>query len=390
MMQNNNNLYSLLQDKLEENARVVPTDLDDGVVPEASDILVVIAPRTLDRKQLFAIDQFLMKGGTVVLATAPFDISMQGALGAVTHTSGLEQWLSSNGIKIDKTMVLDPQNSTFPIPVQRNIGGFAVQEIRMVEYPYFVDIRDTGMNHNAGITSGLDQVTMSWASPVHIDKDKNKERRVIKLLESSADSWTSDSLDIQPDFRSNGLLGFRPTEKRGRQLLAAIVEGPFTSYFKGQPSPLLTEKQDQKRAEQKKDSKTEPDKQKADQETPFITSTIDKSNDAARIVLLASNTFLSDAVLDLAAHAARTRYLHPVPLVQNAIDWSLEDRGLLEIRSRGHFSRTLKPLDHQEQMFWEYLNYGLALFGLFLVFAVHRLRHKQAIQRAQQIVAGGA
>ena len=41
---------------------------------------------------------------------------------------------------------------------------------------------------------------------------------------------------------------------------------------------------------------------------------------------------------------------------QNAIDWSLEDRGLLAIRGRAHFAHTLNPLDRESQLFWEYLN----------------------------------
>lgn len=84
-------------------------------------------------------------------------------------------------------------------------------------------------------------------------------------------------------------------------------------------------------------------------------------------ILFASNSFLTDEMLDLASSGMGTRYLKPVQLVENAIDWSLEDRGLLDIRGRAHFSRTLDPLSRKSRMFWEYLNYGLALLGLFLV-----------------------
>ena len=45
------------------------------------------------------------------------------------------------------------------------------------------------------------------------------------------------------------------------------------------------------------------------------------------------------------------------------MDWSLEDAGLLSIRSRGNFNRTLPTLEHGTQLFWEYLNYGLALLA---------------------------
>jgi ABC-2 type transport system permease protein len=88
------------------------------------------------------------------------------------------------------------------------------------------------------------------------------------------------------------------------------------------------------------------------------------------IILFAFNSFLTDEMLDLASSGLGTRYLKPVQLVENAIDWSLEDRGLLDIRGCAHFSRTLDPLSRESQMFWEYLNYGLALLGLFLVWLI--------------------
>ena len=67
--------------------------------------------------------------------------------------------------------------------------------------------------------------------------------------------------------------------------------------------------------------------------------------------------------------------------MENAIDWSLEDRGLLAIRGRAHFSRTLNPLDRESQVFWEYLNYGLPLFGLLLIGFIRRQKNKQAALR---------
>ena len=73
-----------------------------------------------------------------------------------------------------------------------------------------------------------------------------------------------------------------------------------------------------------------------------------------------------------------TQYLNPVNLVKNAIDWSLEDRGLLSIRGRTHYSRTLFPLNRNAQVFWEYLNYSLAALGLFIVWIICRWANARA------------
>jgi ABC-2 type transport system permease protein len=373
--------FTLLQDKLAEEHAVRNTDLKSGQVPDEADLLLIVSPDKLDAKQLFAIDQFLMRGGTVVLGTSPFDITLAGTLLADKHDSGLTAWLAHHGITIADTMVLDPQNAAFPIPIDRRVGGFTVRETRMVEYPYFVDIRRDGMEHESGLTVGLNQVTLNWPSPITLDAEKNKGRRVIRLLESSADAWTSDSTNIQPDFRAHGRLGFAAGSERGRQLLAVAVEGRFESWFKGKPSPLAkaeaaatktdTPSQDVDAGATPAKKEQPTDKAKKDKE-PVITRMIERSPESARIILFASNVFLTDTALNLSSTALRTRYLNPVQLVENAVDWSLEDRGLLAIRGRAHFSRTLPPLDRNSQMFWEYLNYALALVGLFLIWLIRR------------------
>lgn len=370
--------FNWLRERLGEEHTVQPSELKTGRVPADADLLVMVAPESLDEKQLFAVDQFLMEGGTVILSTSPFAVSMQRSLSASPHESGLKQWLAHNGIALKEEMVLDPQNAAFPIPVQRNLGGFIVQETQMVAYPYFVDIREEGLEQASGIGAGLNQVTMNWASPIIIDKEQNNMRRVIPLLYSSEESWVSSSTAIQPDFRTYGELGFARQGEAGKQLLAVVVEGRFDSFFKDKPSPLLEEKaQDEKPEENEDETET------------LITRVIDKSPESGRIILFSSNSFLSDNTLELASAALRTRYLNPVQLVENAVDWSLEERGLLSIRGRGHFSRSLEPLDRDAQQFWEYINYALALLGLAVVWLLRRIARQRAQRYYQAVLNEG-
>jgi ABC-2 type transport system permease protein len=374
--------FSWLQDMLSQEHTVVNTDLKGGHVPEEADILLVASPKSVDDKQLFAIDQFLMRGGTVVLATSPFDVHLDRSLSANKQKSGLEKWLAFQGLSMDSSMVLDPQNAAFPIPVRRQVGGFAVQETKMVDYPYLVDIRPDGMDQKSGMLAGLNQLTMSWASPIRIDEKKNNGRKVVRLLESSPGSWVSDSTDIVPDFGNNGQLGFAPgNESTGKQLLGVAVEGRFTSFFKGKPSPLAA-------TEASPPGKTEdPAKTEKAKKKEVITRMIDKSPESARIILFSSGSFLSDTCLKIGSVVTGTRYLAPARLLANTVDWSLEDRALLAIRSRGHFSRPLMPMDKSARMFWEYLNYALALAGLLLVYAIRAIFRKQARERYQRILA---
>ena len=281
-------------------------------------------------------------------------------------------------ITIGDEMVLDPQNSAFPVPAQRKIGGLTIQETKLINYPYFVDIRPDGMNGDSSMLSGLNQVTMNWASPITVDAEKNKDRTVTRLLESSPDSWLSADTNIQPDFGAYGEMGFAPGTEKGRQLLGVAVEGRFTSYFAGKPSPILAEalkkkEEQQKAAAQAKDNTDEPEK-----DDLVVARQIDKSPESARIILFSSNSFVNDRIISIGSSVMRSNYLGPIQLITNSVDWSLEDRGLLSIRGRGNFARTLHPMARETRIFWEYLNYGLALLGLLLVWMSQKAMRKRA------------
>jgi ABC-2 type transport system permease protein len=384
--------YNEFQDTLRGNVDLRETDLASGTVPTDADMLLVVSPEDLDERQVFAIDQFLMQGGSVILAASPYHVELGGqAISARRQANGLEDWLKNTGVALEETLVLDPQNTPFPIPVQRQVMGMVVEEIQTLAYPYFPDIRTDAMDGETGIAAPLGQITLNWASPVVIDSDKNKDRRVIELLNSSADSWTDPSEDIQPDFAAHPDYGFARGENTGSRPLAVAVEGRFRSYFAGKPSPLLEEKAPDKQREDAVESETEAaaeDEGEAEQQ-PVISGVVESSPASAKLILIGSASFLTDTAISLATEATRTVYTKPLELIQNAVDWSLEDRGLLALRGRGQYSRLLVPLDRGEQVFWEYLNYGLALAGLALVYWLHRRSRIKREKHYQALMSEG-
>ena len=72
--------------------------------------------------------------------------------------------------------------------------------------------------------------------------------------------------------------------------------------------------------------------------------------------------------------AGGSEYLDSLQLMANTVDWALDDSGLSSIRARGHFNRTLPPMSHGEQLFWEYFNYILAALALLVIIMVQRWR----------------
>jgi ABC-2 type transport system permease protein len=393
--------FSLLRQSLGESARWLDTDLKSGQVPTDADLLMVLDPLSLDSKQVFAIDQFLMQGGTVVLAASPTDVALEQSITARAVKSGLEDWLGAYGLAYGKGLVMDQESGDLPIPVERNVGGMPIREVVLAKYPYIIDVRRGGLNPSSPITAGLGQVDVPWAAPLQVDSARNQGRKVTPLLRSSDLSWVSEATNLVPDYRAYPGEGFAVNKPAGAQTLAVMVEGQFDSMFRGKPSPLLASaappeaSPGSSKPPAAKSGPVGPDAQtaagspaQARQYTASLDRVIEHSPASSRLVLLGSSGMLSDQAIRLISEARGNQYTQPVELVQNIIDWSLEDQGLLNIRGRGNFARTLAPLSREAQSFWEYLNYAIVLGGLGLIWLLNRrqrhitgLRHLKLLEQ---------
>lgn len=327
-------------------------DLEDGFVDTAADVLAVVAPQQLSDRAVFAIDQYLMRGGTVVLATSPFSAEIAaGDIRLLPWKSGLKGWLADKGIVIDETLVLDKRNATFPAPVVRKSGDYDFRDVQLVDYPYFIDVREDGLNTEHPITRSLPQVTMAWGSP--IDADRTRGLTVTTLLRSSEQSWRSNETDVMPRLDNGVGGGFVVEGSPQPEELAVNIQGRFDSYFRDRALPATVES----------------------------SAMINRSPDSARIILFASNDFMDDQILQLVVNAAGNQYLGGLEIFINALDWAVEEDDLLQIRSRAHFNRTLLPMEERAQAMIEYLNYGLAASWLALLGLLHWLLRRLRVRR---------
>ena len=382
MQQPQGNEFQGLRDVLSADFDVDTATLDDGNPPSAADVLMVVDPTSLSEKAVFAIDQFLMRGGTVVVAAGSYRATLTPqALSAMPIRSGLADWLAHHGVTIDESMVMDPQNAAFPLPVTREVAGFRFQDVRMLDYPYFVDVRGDGLNQDVPFTSASRQLTMAWASPVDVDTEVNANRAVTTLLESSDGSWRSASTDIMPSLGAEGGVAYLPEGEQQANTLGVMLEGRFESFF--DESPLVEDALPvEDLTSEDGDEADEVSSAEEDADTlGTVTAVIEKSPESARLIVLGSASFVADQTVRMVGSADGTIYTGSLELMANIVDWAVEDESLLGIRGRGHFNRTLDPMSEEQQRVWEYANYALALAGLAVVFVIswrRRIRKERA------------
>ncbi|MCL4506964.1 MAG: Gldg family protein [Chloroflexi bacterium] len=361
--------FQSIMDQLKQNYSVQTVDLSTGQVPPNIDSLLVIGPSDMTDKERYAIDQYLMSGGSVIVAAGNYTIApSQTGISLQPVQNGLDDMLASYGITVSNALVLDTQNEPFPSQVSRDVNGATVREIQALNYPFFVDVRPDAMDTASPIVSRLPAVTLNWVSPVELDAVRNASRKSEVLLHSSAQSWLRTNIDIQPNYQAYPNIGFAVEGQPQSYPLAVAVQGVFDSYFKGKPSPLEVKPTAAPAAS--------PASATATPEPILPSSAINQSPDTARLVVIGSTEFLNDLILQLSSQLSQDRYLNSLQLVQNAVDWSVEDLDLLSIRARGTTTHVLQPLTGNQRTFWEVLNYVVALSALIGIAVVWRLRQR--------------
>lgn len=331
-------------------------------VPEDVEALVVAGPANFEPKMVEHLDQFLMRGGSVVMLAGRFRPAPQrGGLSVEKVTTGLEAALQKWGVTVVDEMVMDTKSDAFPVPQERDIGnGLVVREMHQLPYPFFVKMDGEQVSSHSMITSGLTGSVLHWASPVRAELVVGDDvHSAHALLRSSDGSWLTSNTNVQPDQRLHGELGFpgpksAPADKRGAQTLAVAIRGGFASSL-----DLAADKEKRLLGHSPPDS---------------------------RLVVFGSSAFVSDDVLGLAQQLGSELTQANLELVQNAVDWSLADTDLLAIRSRTTAARAL-TIDADARDTWRTINIAIAFIGLALVAGVARLRRRSIKPVVTQEVA---
>lgn len=361
--------YRNLQNTLAEEFTVKRLEAKEGFIPNDIDVLIVAKPGVLDEKQQFAIDQYLMRGGAMIALAGAYEIKAdQSGLQATKTDPSIIALLEKYGVTVDSGFVLDEQNARFPVPVQEQKGPFMMRRIKMMNYPFFPDIRRDSFSKGNVAVSGLQNVVLNWGSGLKLGKEI-KDVKGEAVLSTSPRAWSYDSTQVLPATFQDADTAFPPTGKQQSYPVAVTLIGRFKSYFADKPSPLFSG------APQKP-----ADLQKSEDRTG---RTIKEAPSEARLAVVGSSAFASDQIAYMSGQMGGGVYRGNFQLVRNLVDWALADTDLLKIRNAGAFARTLKPMSEQERNGWEIGNYVFALAALAAVVLVASARRR----RVKPIVA---
>ena len=282
--------------------------LEPGLEKLADDIqvLMLVHPKNLPDATLYAIDQFILRGGRAVIFADPWAEMDPGdpadpmagvAGGGAGRASNLDKLLDAWGISVDSGNVVGDDRYAL------SVGGADGGPVRHLA---IIGVTSDGMSQDDVITSGLNVVNMAFAG--HITRAKSAVAEMTPLIQSSDKAalipTSKLALASDPDLLRDG---FEPTGDR--YTVAARLTGKVPSAFP------------------------------ADGRSGHLAAAAEPIN----VLLVADTDLLADRLWaqtqEFLGQRLTTAFANNGDLAVNALDNLLGSSDLISIRSRATFQR---------------------------------------------------
>jgi len=284
-------------------------------VPEDIDLLCVIGPKQdIPEKDRFAIDQFLMRGGKLLLAINKVKADLT-QMQAERSPLRIDPWTESYGFRFKDELVMDKNAPTLPFQTMSRYG----RQITLVHYPLFPEV--INFNRDIAALKVLRQVRLYFPSAIDTSLAAALDSVDITTL-----FWTSDKATFQSQ-----PYDINPLTQRGKYTfdmanlpLGALLQGKFTSFWKDKSVP------------------------KDDEGNPVTDEEIIPQSLETRIVVIGDANFIQDPYI--------VPGLDNVTMMLNLIDWLAQDERLISIRSREVSSRPIGEVTDATRRTVKYAN----------------------------------
>lgn len=305
--------------------------------------LIMAKPRyKFSAADKYKIDQYLMRGGKLLLLVDHMDASMDSASRndyfAFPYNTDLDDMLFRYGVRINNDLIQDRVAAKYPV-----ITGMATQP-QLMDWPFYPMINQYA---NHAITRNLDGTLTRFVDSMDTVKAAGIKKTPLLFTSVYTRKMVSPVKVGVNDFR----VAANPAEFAGGSLpVAYLLEGEFTSLFKNR---FLPEGVD--------------------------SASFEEKSIATKIIVISDG--------DVARNEVNPRSGQPLPLgndpfsgytfanqdlLLNMITYLTDDDGLIETRNK---EVKIRPLDKekikQEKLFWQVLNVGLPLAILILFGVVH-------------------
>lgn len=208
---------------LRQDYNVVEVSAGSPQIPLDINTLIVVSTRQLSAVGMYAIDQFVMRGGNLLVLVDPFS-EYEDALKGVTEQEGsdINLLLKSYGIDYQSGKVIGDRQLSSEIT-------FADGSVRKY-YPWF-NLSAGYLNAESPLTKNL--TTMSFKTPGSLLLEPIEGAKTSVLLQTSTDAMTIDAKIAKYGDKLEVVKFMK--ESSAPIILAALSQGNYHSIFESDP-----------------------------------------------------------------------------------------------------------------------------------------------------------
>ncbi len=301
------------------------TTIDDEI-----DLLFLIPPKKLSDQTLYAIDQFVLRGGRMMVFVDPVS-EMTAAPGAggrppsMPTTARLDKLLDAWGVAFDPDTIAADQANAVQVSMGSTRGGGA----SVIDYLSWLNLGPANFSHDDVVTSELRRIAM--ASSGILSPKEGATTEFQPLIETGRRSMRMEAKQVR--FMPNPQALLEKFKAQNKPLiLAARIKGNVKSIFPDGPPP-----------EVKKDDKS-PTKD-GDEKKPARPH-LAESAEPINVVVVADTDLLTDQMWVQQQNVFGQRVITPTSnnadFTINVLDNMSGSNALVGLRGRGF---SLRPFD---------------------------------------------
>ena len=301
-------------------------------IDEEVTVLIVIHPKAITETTEYALDQFLLKGGNLLVFLDPLALtdpqpSQNNMMGPPPSTSNLPNLLKAWGLEFDSGKVV--ADMSFAKEISFGQGPSQLQ-------PAVLFVNDNGINRSSVVTAQIDQLLMPFVGAFSGEPLEELERTL--LLHSTEQSQLVDGFmarlsgqQIARDFAS---------EDKKRPI-ALRLDGKFkTAFPEGKPKT-------------EEEANAEEDIDKEDEEEEAEEESLQESKEDGAVVLFGDADFLADPFSVRVQNFLGARLISTLngnlALAQNLVEQLAGDNRLIHVRSRASMNRPFTKIQEKQR-----------------------------------------
>lgn len=325
----------LIVDQIEKEFKVENVKTTEGSIPDDVDVLMIVHPKKLSDRMLYAIDQFVLSGGHALVFVDPYMEAEARGRGMAQSRSNLDRLFKKWGIRlVDGKVAADMK---FAERVRYQHEGHQV----IGAFPVWLNVQPSYLNSSDVVTANLGNIVL--ATPGVLEKLDDSKTRFTPLIRTSNKATMLKSSLIEG---ANSPYSIIQAYKAGSKALtlAARVSGPAQTAFpdgppsKPQPGKSASQNDQGAGKAAQPGTKTPEQVKSADNINVIVVADADMLHE--QFWAQRQNLFGNQIIVPSASNA---------DFVINSLENLTGSNDLISVRSRGEFTRPFTKVDEIRQ-----------------------------------------